>query len=112
MDELTKVDVLFIGAGPASLAGAIRLKQLLNQKGIDRSVVVIEKAEKIGQHHLSGAIFEARVLDELLPGWQNNEEDKFIKKLLASRIIKDELYLLKGKDIAFRIPNFVNPFLL
>lgn len=108
MDEL-KTDVLFIGAGPANLAGAIKLKQLLNQKGIDQSVVVIEKAEKIGQHHLSGAIFEAQVLNELLPGWQDNEEDRFITKLLANRIIKDELYFLKGKNTAFRIPDFIIP---
>lgn len=109
MDELKKIDVLFIGGGPANLAGAIKLKQLLNQKGINQSVVIIEKAEKIGQHHLSGAIFEAQVLNELLPGWQNDEEDKFVTKLLANRIIKDELYLLNGKNTAFRIPDFIIP---
>jgi electron-transferring-flavoprotein dehydrogenase len=64
-----EVDILFIGAGPANLAGAIKLKQLLNWAGLNLSVVIIEKAEKIGQHHLSGAIFEAQVLNELLPGW-------------------------------------------
>ena len=79
--SLKQIDVLFIGAGPACLAGAIKLKQLLNQKGINRSVVVIEKAEKIGQHHLSGAIFEAQVLNDLLPGWQDNKEDKFISQI-------------------------------
>jgi electron-transferring-flavoprotein dehydrogenase len=109
VDELKRIDILFVGAGPASLAGAIKLKQLLNQKGIDLSVVVIEKAEKIGQHHLSGAIFEAQVLNELLPGWQDNCEDKFIAKLLANRIIIDELYLLKGKNKAFQIPDFIVP---
>ena len=109
MDELKKIDALFIGGGPANLAGAIKLKQLLNQKGINQSVVVIEKAEKIGQHHLSGAIFEAQVLDELLPGWRDDEEDKFVTKLLANRIIKDELYLLKDKNTAFRIPDFIIP---
>ncbi len=109
MDEPNQIDVLFIGAGPACLAGAIKLKQLLNQKGLNRSVAVIEKAEKVGQHHLSGAIFEAQVLNDLLPGWQNNKEDKFIARLLASRIIKDELYFLKGKDTAFRIPDFIIP---
>ena len=109
MDEMKKIDVLFIGGGPANLAGAIKLKQLLNQKGINQSVVVIEKAEKIGQHHLSGAIFEAQVLNELLPGWQDNKEDKFVTKLLANRIIKDELYLLNGKSTAFRIPDFIIP---
>ena len=109
MDEQKKLDVLFIGGGPANLAGAIKLKQLLNQKGINQSVVVIEKAEKIGQHHLSGAIFEAQVLNELLPGWQDDEEDKFVTKLLANRIIKDELYLLNSKNMAFRIPDFIIP---
>ena len=109
MDELKKIDVLFVGAGPANLAGAIKLKQLLNQKGIDQSVVVIEKADRIGQHHLSGAIIEAQVIDELLPGWQNDEEDKFIKQLLASRIINDELYILKGKNIAFQVPELLVP---
>lgn len=109
MDELNKIDALFIGGGPANLAGAIKLKQLLNQKGLNKSVVVIEKAERIGQHHLSGAIFEAQVLDELLPGWRDDEEDKFVAKLLANLIIKDELYLLKGKNTAFRIPDFIVP---
>ncbi|HWQ18591.1 MAG TPA: electron-transfer flavoprotein:ubiquinone oxidoreductase [Methanotrichaceae archaeon] len=109
MDELTKVDVLFIGGGPACLAGAIKLKQLLNQKGLNQSVVIIEKAEKIGQHHLSGAIFQANVLDELSPGWQSYEDDKFIKQLLASQIIEDELYLLRDKSSAFKIPDFLIP---
>ncbi len=66
MNELSHMDVLFVGAGPASLAGAIKLKQLLNVKGRKDSVVVIEKADKVGQHSLSGAVFEAEVLDELL----------------------------------------------
>lgn len=109
MDELKKIDVLFVGAGPANLAGAIKLKQLLNQKGIDQSVVVIEKADRIGQHHLSGAIIEAQVIDELLPGWQNDEEDKFVKQLLASRIMKDEFYFLKGKNLAFKVPDILLP---
>ncbi len=109
VDELTKVDVLFVGGGPANLAGAIKLKQLLNQKGINQSVVIVEKAEKIGQHHLSGAIFDVQVLNELLPGWQNNEEDKFIKSLLANRILKDELYFLKDKGSSFRFPDFMIP---
>ena len=109
MDELKKIDVLFIGGGPANLAGAIKLKQLLNQRGINQSVVIIEKADKIGQHHLSGAIFEAQVLDELLPGWRDDEDDKFVAKLLANQIIRDELYLLKGKNTAFRIPDSIIP---
>lgn len=109
MNELNKIDVLFVGAGPASLAGAIKLKQLLNQKRIDQSVAIIEKAERIGQHHLSGAIIEAQVLDELLPGWQNDEDDKFVRQLLSSRIMLDEFYFLRGKNTAFRVPDMLIP---
>jgi electron-transferring-flavoprotein dehydrogenase len=109
VDDLTEVDILFVGGGPANLAGAIKLKQLLNLEGIDQSVVIVEKAELIGQHHLSGAIFDVSVLNELLPGWQNNEEDKFIKSLLANRIVKDELYFLKNKHSSLQIPDFMIP---
>ena len=80
---LNTIDVLFVGAGPASLAGAIKLKQLLNANGRNESVVVIEKAEKLGQHNLSGALFEAEVLDELIPGWRE-EESQFTIKMLAN----------------------------
>ena len=85
MSALNKVDVLFVGAGPASLAGAIKLKQLLNQKGRDESVVVIEKADKLGQHNLSGAVFEADVLDELVPDWREQKAE-FVTKTLANRV--------------------------
>jgi len=104
-----KVDVLFVGAGPASLAGAIKLKQLLNQKGRTESVVVIEKAEKIGQHNLSGAVFEAGVLDELLPGWRDNKDDQYAAKILANGVARDELFFLAGSGTAIKIPEFVIP---
>ena len=110
MNEIqNKVDVLFVGAGPASLAGAIKLKQLLNEKGRTESVVVIEKAEKTGQHNLSGAVFEIKVLDELLPGWRQNKDDQYAAKILANRVDKDELYFLKGSSTAVKIPDFVIP---
>lgn len=83
------MEVLFVGAGPASLSGAIKLKQLLNQKGRNESVVVIEKADKLGQHNLSGAVFEANVLDELVPDWRE-KKDSFVVKTLANRVERDE----------------------
>ena len=108
MNELNKIDVLFVGAGPASLAGAIKLKQLLNQLGRSESVVVIEKADKIGQHNLSGAVFEADVLDELIPGWRE-ERDAFVTKMLANQVKRDETILLLGEGTAIKLPENITP---
>ena len=111
MDELNKIDVLFVGAGPASLAGAIKLKQLLKQKGRNESVVVIEKADKLGQHNLSGAVFEAAVLDELIPDWRE-KKDSFVTKTLANRVERDEVVFLLGDRSAIKLPEvFVPPYL-
>src|ERR1035437_1365520 len=108
VDNLNQVDVLFVGAGPASLAGAIKLKQLLNKNGKSGSVVVIDKAGKPGQHNLSGAVFEAGVLDELLPGWEERKDD-FVTRVLENKVEKDETILLTGKNDAMRIPDWLLP---
>ena len=108
MKALNKTDVLFVGAGPASLAGAIKLKQLLNQKGRDESVVVIEKADKLGQHNLSGAVFEADVLDELIPDWRESQSG-FAAKMLANRVERDELIFLLTGGLAIKIPEILVP---
>ena len=108
MNALNKVDVLFVGAGPSSLAGAIKLKQLLNQEGRSESVVVIEKADKLGQHNLSGAVFEADVLDELIPEWRESEH-KFVTGMLANKVERDELVFLLSGGLAIKIPEFVVP---
>jgi electron-transferring-flavoprotein dehydrogenase len=102
------MDALFVGAGPASLAGAIKLKQLLNQAGRKESVVVIEKADKLGQHNLSGAVFEADVLNELIPDWKERK-DNFVTKMLANRVERDELIFLMGSRRAMHIPEGVVP---
>lgn len=108
MDELNKMDVLFVGAGPASLAGAIKLKQLLNEKGRSESVVIIEKADKLGQHNLSGAVFEANVLDELIPDWRERN-DEFVTKMLGNKVEIDEIMFLLGDRIAVKLPEFIVP---
>jgi electron-transferring-flavoprotein dehydrogenase len=64
--ESMEFDVLIVGAGPAGLAAAIRLKQLAPEA----SVCVVEKAGEVGAHILSGAVMEPRALDELLPDWR------------------------------------------
>ncbi len=102
------MDVLFVGAGPASLAGAIRLKQLLRESGRNESVVVIEKAGKPGQHNLSGALFEPAVLDELLPDWRERRE-RFVGRALAGRVERDELYYLRDSRRSLRVPDAMVP---
>src|SRR5438128_8451691 len=79
--ESLEVDVLFVGAGPASLAGALRLRQLINEhneraeksgaKKFDEiSIAVIEKGREVGSHIISGAVMDIRPLAELLPDYE------------------------------------------
>jgi electron-transferring-flavoprotein dehydrogenase len=63
-------DVITVGAGPAGLSAAIKLKQLSIAKGIDLSVCVVEKGSEVGAHILSGNVFEPKALDELFPDWK------------------------------------------
>ncbi len=75
--DTLEVDVLFVGAGPASLAGALRLRQLINAHNEahnnalgEITIAVIEKGREIGSHMISGAVMDARPLAELLPDWK------------------------------------------
>jgi electron-transferring-flavoprotein dehydrogenase len=79
-------DVVIVGAGPAGLAAAIRLRQRAQETGKDVSVCVLEKGSEVGAHILSGAVFEPRSLNELIPDWRDREaplntpaaEDRFL----------------------------------
>ncbi len=63
-------DVVVVGAGPAGLSAAIRLKQLAAQAGREVGVCVLEKGSEVGAHILSGAVIDPRALNELLPEWR------------------------------------------
>ncbi len=99
--EAMEFDVVIVGAGPAGLAAAIRLKQL----SADISVVVVEKGSEVGAHILSGAVIDPIGLDRLLPGWRG--EDTPVKTAVTS----DRFYLL-GPSGALRLPNFLMPPLM
>ena len=71
--EAEECDVLIVGAGPAGLAAAIRLKQLSQESGQEVKVCVVEKAPEVGAHTLSGAVIEPRAITELFPDWKERE---------------------------------------
>jgi electron-transferring-flavoprotein dehydrogenase len=99
--EAMEFDVVIVGAGPAGLAAAIRLKQLAPET----SVVVVEKGSEVGAHILSGAVIDPVGLDRLIPEWRS--EDTPIKTAVTA----DRFYLL-GASGALRLPNLLLPPLM
>ena len=71
--ESMPYDVVIVGAGPAGLSAAIRLKQLANEAGSELAVCVLEKGSEVGAHILSGAVVDPKGLDELIPDWRDQD---------------------------------------
>lgn len=100
--EAMDYDVLLVGAGPASLSAAIRMKQLSAEKGTDLSVCVVEKGVEVGSHIVSGNVLEPRALNELLPDW------KELGAPLDTPVTKDR-FLLLTKNKSLSLPHFLLP---
>src|SRR5205085_6300493 len=100
--EAMEFDVVIVGAGPAGLSAAIRLKQL----NPELAVVVGEKGSEVGAHILSGAVIDPIGLDRLVPGWREDSD-----RPLTTEVTRDEfLYLTPAGGI--RMPQWPMPRLM
>ncbi|MBL0966391.1 electron transfer flavoprotein-ubiquinone oxidoreductase [Blastomonas sp. UPD001] len=101
--ESMPFDVVIVGAGPAGLAAAIRLKQLAAENNAEIEVCVIEKGSEVGAHILSGAVFDPKALDELIPDWRDQD-----CPMAATPVTENHHWVLtKSKKMA--IPHITTP---
>jgi electron-transferring-flavoprotein dehydrogenase len=96
--EQMQYDVVIVGAGPAGLAAAIRLKQLAAAADRELGVCVVEKGSEVGAHILSGAVFEPRALNELIPDWRERGAP-------LNTPARDDRFLLLTAGRALRLPT-------
>ncbi len=96
-------DVVIVGAGPAGLATACRLRQLSAETGQDVTVCVVEKGSEVGAHILSGAIIEPTALNELFPDWKEKGAP------LNTPVSEDHIYYLLNEQSGIEVPGMFAP---
>lgn len=96
-------DVLIVGAGPAGLATACRLRQLSEETGQEITVCVVEKGSEVGAHTLSGAVLEPRAMNELFPDWKEKGAP------LNTEVKEDEFLFYTSQEKSIKLPNFLIP---
>lgn len=102
--ESMEFDVVIVGAGPAGLSAAIKIRQLAIENNLpDLSVCVVEKGSEVGAHILSGAVLEPRAINELFPNWKQEGAPLTVPALYTTNFTEPLSY----QDSAFlKLPKF------